>query len=153
MSVLAAQFARTTGPMLLTGMLLIGLFNTAATKARGEGFTPRGAGVHQAPQQASGFYCNLKALTPEERVRQHELAQAIAGAKLETKELAYGYAFRLQAEKVSVTDLAVWVAAERKCCPFFDFEISLGREGRALWLKLRGAEGVKDFMRRELHIQ
>lgn len=153
MSVFAAQIARTTGPMFLTGMLLIGLLNAAALKARQEGFTPRSASAHQAPQQASGFYCNLKALTPEERVRQHELAQAIAGAKLETMELADGYAFRLQMEKVSVTDLAEWVAAERKCCPFFDFEISLGRDNGALRLRLRGAEGVKDFMRRELHIQ
>src|SRR5512137_2331352 len=153
MSVLAAQFTRTTGPMFLTGMLLIGLVNAKTMKARQEGFTPRHASVSQAVQQASGFYCNLKALTPEERVRQHELAQAIAGAKLETKELADGYAFRLQVEKVSVIDLAEWVAAERKCCPFFDFEILLGREGGPLWLRLRGAEGVKGFMRHELHIQ
>ena len=108
---------------------------------------------NQVTQQASGFYCNLKALTLEERARQHELSQVIAQAKLETKELADGYAFRLQETKVSVTDLAEWVAAERKCCPFFDFEISLGREGGSLWLRLRGAEGVKDFIRHELRIQ
>lgn len=153
MSVLAAQFARTTGPMFLAGMLVIGVFSAAAQKMGQEAFSQRAVGVNQAPQQAPGFYCNLKALTPEERVRQHELAQAIAGAKLETKELADGYAFRLQAEKVSVTDLAEWVTVERKCCPFFDFEISLGRDNGALWLKLRGAEGVKVFMRHELHVQ
>jgi hypothetical protein len=153
MSALAVNFARMTGPMVLTGMLLIGLLNAAAMNARQGGPAPRVMAGNQVTQQASGFYCNLKALTPEERVRQHELAQAIAGAKLETKELADGYAFRLQVERVSVTDLAVWVAAERKCCPFFDFEISLGREGGPLWLRLRGAEGVKDFMRHELHIQ
>jgi hypothetical protein len=153
MNVLAAHFARTTGPMLLAGMILIGLLNVAAMKPRQEGQAPKVVAGSQVTQQPSGFYCNLKALTPEERVRQHELAQAIAGSKLETKELTDGYAFRLQPEKVSITDLAEWVGAERKCCPFFDFEISLGREGGALWLKLTGAEGVKDFMRHELHIQ
>lgn len=153
MTVLAAQFARTTGPILMTGMLMIGLLNAMAPKARPEGpVTPAMTGI-QVTQHATGFYCNSKALTPEERVRHHELAQAIAEAKLETKELADGYAFRLQETKVSVADLAEWVEAERKCCPFFDFAISLGREGGALWLTLRGAEGVKDFMRHELHIQ
>jgi hypothetical protein len=153
MSVLAAQFARTTGPMFLTGILMIGLLSAMAMKAQQEGPTTRVMIGNHVTQQLSGFYCNLKALSPEERVRQRELSQAIALAKLETKELQDGYAFRLQETKVSVTDLAEWVAAERKCCPFFDFEISLGREGGALWLKLRGADGVKDFMRHELHIQ
>jgi len=97
----------------------------------------------------TGFYCNIKALSPAERQRQKELGQVLRAANLETKELADGYAFRLRSEVASLADLAEWVTNERKCCPFFDFDIGLERDGGPLWLKLRGNEGVKAFIRNE----
>lgn len=102
--------------------------------------------------EPSGFYCNLKALSPEERQRHHELTMKLAEARLDTKELADGYAFRLGGEMVSVAELAEWVTAERKCCPFFDFEIEAERDGGPLWLKLRGRDGVKAFIQSEFRI-
>jgi hypothetical protein len=41
------------------------------------------------------------------------------------------------------------VAAEGKCCPFFDFHIDLEREGRLLCLRPTGKEGIKPFIRAE----
>jgi len=35
---------------------------------------------------------------------------------------------------------------ERKCCPFFDFELDLHGEDGGLWLILKGREGVKQFI-------
>jgi hypothetical protein len=113
------------------------------------------------PQQAasktaadpSALYCNLKALSPPERGRLHELVQKLKGARIETEELPDGYAFRLQTEQVSLGELAAYVMSERKCCPFFDFEIELERDGGPLWLRLRGKDGVKAFMRHEFDIQ
>jgi hypothetical protein len=97
----------------------------------------------------TGFYCNIKALSPAERQRQKELGQELRSATLETKELPDGYAFQLKGEMASLADLAEWVSNERKCCPFFDFDIALVRDGGPLWLKLRGNDGVKAFIRNE----
>ncbi len=101
----------------------------------------------------SGFYCNLNALSPTERARHRELSSELVAARIETKELPDGYAFRLQSETVSVADLAEWVSAESKCCPFFDFEIELQRDNGPLWLKLRGKDGVKQFIVSEFHLR
>lgn len=115
---------------------------------------PSAAPLQQnATTQTTGFYCNLKALTPAEREQHHQLTQKLAAARVETTELANGFAFRLQSGGVSLADLAAWISAESKCCPFFDFEIELQRDGGPLWLKLRGSEGVKAFMRNEFPIR
>jgi len=97
----------------------------------------------------TGFYCNIKALSPAERQRQKELGQELRAASVETKELPDGYAFQLRSETAPLADLAEWISNERKCCPFFDFDIALERDGGPLWLKLRGNEGVKAFIRSE----
>ena len=50
------------------------------------------------------------------------------------------------------TRVAEWVADERKCCPFFTFEIWVEGETGALRLSLKGREGVKPFIKMEFHI-
>src|ERR1700690_3318437 len=95
------------------------------------------ATIEQSPTEQSGFYCNLKAFTPAERTRHSALSRQIQQAKVETIELANGFAFRFQGGAISLADLAEWVSAERKCCPFFDFEIELQGNNGPLWLKLR----------------
>lgn len=113
------------------------------------GSTPRGGNQVTQP---SGFYCNTKALNKIERERYNQLTDKFRQAGIETKELSDGYAFRLNSEAVSVAELAEWISAERKCCPFFSFEIELQRDNGPLWLKLRGADGVKAFIRAEFKI-
>lgn len=102
--------------------------------------------------QPSEFYCNTKALNKIERERYNQLTDKFRQARIETKELSDGYVFRLNSEAVSVAELAEWISAERKCCPFFSFEIELQRDNGPLWLKLRGADGVKAFIRAEFQI-
>jgi hypothetical protein len=55
---------------------------------------------------------------------------------------------------ISVTGVTTidWVAAEGKCCPFFDFHIDLEREGNLLCLRLTGEEGIKPFIRSEFRV-
>ena len=61
------------------------------------------------------------------------------------------YGFRFAPGSVSVAELADWVANEKKCCPFFDFDIQAERNG-TLMLKLSGSDGVKPFIRSEFWI-
>jgi hypothetical protein len=68
----------------------------------------------------------------------------------ETRELPDGLAFRFPAEEYdSVTE---FVGSERLCRPFLTFTLEVSPERGPLWLRLSGAEGVKDFIRAELHL-
>lgn len=103
--------------------------------------------------ESGAFYCNPGALSAHERERHKQLTGKLITEKLETKELENGYAFRLRGKAVSLQELGEWVSAERKCCPFFGFEIDVHPDSGPLWLKLKGAEGIKPFIRRELGIE
>ncbi len=102
--------------------------------------------------KVDGFYCNMKAMTKAERERHKQLTEKLMRGRLEIKELPNGYAFRLSEEAATLAEVAEWVSAERKCCPFFDFEIEAQRSNGPLWLRLRGSEGVKVFIRAEFEL-
>lgn len=138
--------------IVLIAVGLISAFGLAARLVRGTRLV-RAAVGEQTMIEASGFYCNLKALNTKERARHMLLTLEIERARVETVELANGFAFRFQDGTVSLADLAEWVSAERKCCPFFDFEIEQQADNGPLWLKLRGKEGAKAFMRAEFRIR
>ena len=97
----------------------------------------------------TGFCCDMKAMNKVERERYNQLREKLEKAIDETKELEDGYAFRWQSGEVSLVELAEWVEKERKCCPFFDFEIAVEREGGPMRLALKGKGGVKAFIRME----
>jgi len=90
--------------------------------------------------------CNLKALTPAERARQSALSRKLSTATVEKRELANGLRFRLSLAEITLPELGEWIDAERKCCPFLDFQISIEREGGAVQLSLTGRAGVKEFL-------
>jgi hypothetical protein len=134
-------------------VLAVGTFDRVSAEAQPKGAASAAEpGVNTMTEQA-GFYCNLNALSTTERERQKELTGKLREARIETKEMPDGYAFQLRSEKVSLAELAEWVGNERKCCPFFDFDIALERDGGPLWLKLRGWDGVKQFIRSEFGVQ
>ena len=96
---------------------------------------------------ADKFACEMGALTKAERTRYRELSRALLESAAETKELPNGYAFRFKAD--DLTRAAEWVSLERKCCPFFTFELEQSRDGGPLWLRITGTEGVKAFIEAE----
>ena len=107
----------------------------------------------QTTTQQSKFYCNIKALTPEERARHKQLGDKLAAERRKIVETAKGYEFQFSPKTVSIAELAEWVAAESKCCPFFDFHIDLEEEGGLLCLRLTGEEGIKAFIRAEFSVE
>jgi len=98
------------------------------------------------------FYCNIKALTPAERARHKELTEKLIKVRKEVVETEKGYEFQYRPADVTLVELAEWVVAEGKCCPFFDFHIDLEREGALLCLRLTGEEGIKAFIRSEFPV-
>ena len=98
------------------------------------------------------FYCNVKALNPAERLRHKQLTDKLIAGRKEIVETEKGYEFQYSPSHVSLAELADWVVAEGKCCPFFDFHIALEREGKLLCLRLTGEEGIKPFIRSEFEV-
>ena len=92
--------------------------------------------------------CNKLAQSKAARATHAKVMRRMAEAVQETKELKDGYAFRLPPDALVTT--SEWVALESRCCPFFTFEMELASRGGPLWLRIRGAEGVKAFIRAEL---
>src|ERR1700739_612277 len=93
----------------------------------------------------SKFYCNTKALSPTERTRHKVLTDKLVAQRTQIVETEKGNEFKSRPSALSLSELSDWVAAESKCCPFFDFHIDLENEGTLLCLRLTGEKGVKEF--------
>jgi hypothetical protein len=98
------------------------------------------------------FYCNTKALNPSERAQHRLLTDKLVAKRTRIVETGKGYEFQYSPSAISLVELADWVAAESKCCPFFGFHIDLEDEGKLLCLRLTGEEGVKPFIRAEFRV-
>ena len=97
------------------------------------------------------FACNMKALTKGERATHQKVSRALFEAIEERQELANGFAFRLP--PATLTKTAQWVSLERKCCPFFNFELDLEKDDGPLWLRVTGSEGIKPFILAEFGLE
>jgi hypothetical protein len=98
------------------------------------------------------FFCNISVLNPTERAHHKQLTDKLIATRKQIVESEHGYAFQFAPSEVSLFELANWVAAESKCCPFFDFHIDFEREGSVLCLRLTGEEGIKAFIRAEFQV-
>jgi hypothetical protein len=98
----------------------------------------------------SAFACNLKAFQPEERTVHDRLTAQLRSAAVARRELPNGYSFQMDPRKVSIAQVAEWTVLERKCCPFFDYQLDLHSEENTLWFTLKGREGVKRFIEMEV---
>jgi len=100
----------------------------------------------------SKFFCNTKALTPEERAHHKQLSEKLMAVRKEIVETEKGYEFQFSPQNVTLAELADWVLAESKCCSFFDFHIDLENEGKLICLRVTGEEGIKQFIRTEFGV-
>jgi hypothetical protein len=92
------------------------------------------------------FACNLRAFQPEEKTRWRKLIDKVMPAVTTARELNDGYTLRIDANRASLVEVAEWIGLERKCCPFFDFQVDMHGEDGTMWLSLKGREGVKQFI-------
>jgi hypothetical protein len=103
----------------------------------------------QAHGSAPAFACNPNGLTKIERREHTELMARMATAITQVDERSTGYAFRVDETRLALAELARWIDLERRCCPFFDFDLEVMPEDAGTWLHLTGATGVKEFIRTE----
>jgi hypothetical protein len=92
-------------------------------------------------------------LSAEElRARSDEIAPVFARVEA-VHELPDGYRFAFSAAADGARDLVEFILAERACCPFFTFELTFPSPHEAIWLTLRGGQGVKEFVRESLALK
>jgi hypothetical protein len=104
------------------------------------------AAAQKADRTTSGLTCNINGIPLQERARYEQLVETLRHAIQKRRELPDGYAFQMDTKQIGTDALAEWIELERKCCPFFGFEIRWTPQNEAVWLNLSGPEGVKDFI-------
>jgi len=134
-------------PLLIA--VAVGLATPAIAGAVAGGFAIAAGHEKGAITVQGKFYCNIKALTPTERARHKQLTEKLISIRKEVVETEKGYEFQYGPADVTLAELAEWVVAEGKCCPFFDFHIDLEHAGALLCLRLTGEDGIKAFIRSE----
>lgn len=108
-----------------------------------DGQTPK------AQNPAPPIACSLNVLSKEERERHAALRRQLHDAVQEVTELPDGYGFRFLPDAQTLVAVAEFISYERRCCPFFKFELEIAGDKEPLWLRLRGGDGVKEFLRTE----
>ena len=96
----------------------------------------------------SHFVCDRLALDPAARKRHfEELGPSLRALRKSVRELSDGYEFQFPSDPKTIAMVAEWAAGERSCCPLFDIQLRLEREGGPFWMRLTGRTGAKDFIK------
>jgi hypothetical protein len=98
-------------------------------------------------QPAVIIACNPNALTAEQQERWMDVGIRLYAAVQEVQELPDGYAFRLPSTSEMLILVAEDLNFERLCCPFLRFTLEIEPNGGPFWLRYKGGEGVKEFLR------
>jgi hypothetical protein len=95
----------------------------------------------------SPFYCDREALSPAERTRHFDVLEpALIAKRQAVRELPDGYEIQFASDKQTFQDMAEFVEAERRCCPFFDIALRVTPEHGPLWVRFSGRAGTKQFI-------
>jgi hypothetical protein len=96
--------------------------------------------------------CNPAALTAEQQDRQRALLGHLRADVKEVRELDDGYAFRHSPDRALLMAIAEFVANERLCCPFFEFGLTVERDGGPVWLRIKGEGEAKRVLEAEMGV-
>lgn len=102
----------------------------------------------QTLTEAPCLACNL--VGPEFAERKEAITRDLFAHADRVDELPDGFGFRFPAADPWAAKAIEFIAAEKRCCPFFTFELAFEPDDGPLWLRLRGSEAVKAFVLTEL---
>jgi len=86
-------------------------------------------------------------LTGEDLAARQGVVQPLMASHQQVQELEDGYAFQFPGEPEWIQRVVSFIAEERKCCPFFTFELRYEPNLGPIWLHLRGSEEIKVMLR------
>ena len=84
---------------------------------------------------------------PDFAARRETIAHDLFGQVERVVELDDGFACRFASADPWPAKVLDFIAAERRCCPFFTFEMVFEPDDGPLWLRLRGSAEIKSFLR------
>src|SRR5690606_34321321 len=90
-------------------------------------------------------FCNLKAMSPEERTRYNEVKAKIKAEKISVEELPNGYVISLKADKEMICNVGEFLIYEKSCCPFFEFAFNIKKE--SMTLSITGPDDAKEILK------
>jgi hypothetical protein len=94
--------------------------------------------------------CDRSVLNAEQRERHRDLRRQLREDVREVVELENGYAFGHSPDGAVLLAVAEFVALERLCCRFFEFGITVGRDGGPVWLRMTGKGKAKHVLEAEM---
>jgi hypothetical protein len=96
--------------------------------------------------ETQSLACDLTAIPSTVREEHVISAPQLFAAAEEVQDLPNGFAIRFVNEPGRFLSIARFIENERLCCPFFNFGLELEPNNGPLWLRLTGAEGVKEML-------
>jgi|SRR5688572_12429992 len=86
-------------------------------------------------------------LTPDEmRDRQASLIPALLGRAVAINPSGEGYLLRFNSDAVTLHAIAEMIAAESRCCPFLQFDLSVPPAQGDVTLTVSGPAGTRAFL-------
>ena len=86
----------------------------------------------------------------EQAKRREEIANDIFKRVEEIQELRDGFSFRYPGTDEWISKILKFIMFERKCCPFFTFELLFASNTGPIYLHIRGSKDVKEFIKKGL---
>lgn len=94
------------------------------------------------------FACQLT--SPELQKRKATIIRELKSKVVERRGLELGFSYRFLGNDGTLDMVFEFIKTERRCCPFFDFQIHVGSDG--VTLRVTGEPGAKEFMSSELDL-
>jgi hypothetical protein len=89
---------------------------------------------------------------PQLRERRAGLLNRLAAAVVERREVDDGIALRFEPSAQTLALIAEVIDAERQCCAFLRFNLTVDAAPGPLWLELSGPPGTGDVVREILNL-
>lgn len=91
-------------------------------------------------------------LSGSEQVARKEEVNDLFKHVQQVNELVDSYTLRFPGSDTWANTLLQFITFERGCCPFFTFALVFEPQQGAIWLHLRGSEGVKAIVEDMIHL-
>ncbi len=91
-----------------------------------------------------------KLTTPELQERKRTVIADLKNSLIEKVETKNGIKYKFESTDEMIDRVTTFIKAERLCCDFFDFSLSVAAETGFMWLELSGPDGTKEFINEEI---
>lgn len=91
--------------------------------------------------------CDLTVFSLSERIKHLAFAKSLLGKARQVIEHKDGFTFVFEQSPLLEMKIADWVSKEKRCCPFFSFELSRANTPPSLSLRISGPDEAKEILR------